>query len=391
MMETLVVVILSALVVGCLFWKADRPTAIILSLAYLLRLFVLYADIYQLVELPFSGVDTENFHQRTLDFMSDEGPILTNYTYLLAVLYSVFGDSGRFAAQLFNVLLSLGAVVLLDQTLRMADVTKRNRLIAVALLSFMPATVLLSGVLLREAWVQFFLILSAYCFFRWYKKGGFGNEIACLVAVFAAMFMHSGGAGALVVCIGGFLLCRNWKRVGAQTYAITAGIVALFILILILFPDLFLAKFINAASADNTLEPNPGVAGSTYLLWMQDMGIGFRLLLSPIRMFYLLFSPLPFDWRNLVDAAVFCVDSVIYILLIIQVFRTPILGKEFQLKRIFGYVTILLTFVFSMGTTNAGTAVRHRAKFVPILMLTAICSKPVKQEYTNTNTLIISQ
>jgi len=119
------------------------------------------------------------------------------------------------------------------------------------------------------------------------------------------------------------------------------------------------------------LDVVPVVAGSTYLLWMQKLGIGMRLLLSPVRMFYLLFSPLPFDWRGLSDAAVFCVDSLVYIVLVVMMFRPPLLGKAVQLKRFLGYAVLLLTFVFAFGTTNSGTAVRHRAKFLPMLVLVA--------------------
>jgi len=387
MMETLIVVVLSALVIGCLFWKADRPTAVILSLAYLLRLLVLYADTYQLVEIPFSGTDTEDFHKATQAFISGSGPVKTNYTYVLAALYTIFGDAGRFMSQFLNVLLSFGAVVLLDQALRTADVTRRNRLIAVSLLSFMPATLCLSGVLLREAWVQFFLMLSALCFLLWYKKGGVGYEIGCMIAVLAAMLMHSGCVGALVAYMVGFLICRTWKSVGLRNYAVTAGVAVVMILPLLWVPEYLLAKFVNAASTDKALDIVPVVAGSTYLLWMQKLSVAVRLLLSPVRMFYLLFSPLPFDWRGLTDVAVFCVDSIVYLVLIILMFRPPLLGKDFQLKRFLGYSVLLMTFVFAFGTSNAGTAVRHRAKFAPILILTAACAIPVKQEETNTITI----
>ena len=380
MIANIVVAILSAALVGWLFWKADRPVAVILTLAYLLRLLVLYADTYQLVPNPFTGLDTEDFHNATLAFLAGDGPIKTNYTYVLAFFYRVFGDCGRFAAQFFNVMLSFGAVALLYWALRMLDVSRRTLLTAVSVVAFMPATVCLSGVLLREAWIEFFLMLSACCFVRWYLKGGVWNEVVCLVATFAAMLMHAGCIGALAVYMLGFFLCRTWKTEGARTYALTAGTAALFILPLLILPELLLAKFVNAASAGSTLDVVPVVAGSTYLLWMQKLGVGLRLLLSPVRMFYLLFSPLPFDWRCLSDAAVFCVDSLVYIVLVVLMFRPPLLGKAVQLKRFLGYAVLLMTFLYALGTTNAGTAVRHRAKFLPVLVLVAAYPKKVDDE-----------
>jgi len=248
-------------------------------------------------------------------------------------------------------------------------------MIAVSVVAFMPATVCLSGILLREAWIQFFLMLSVCCFVRWHGRGGVWNEMACLLATFAAMLMHAGCVGALVAYIIGFVVCRTWKSDGLRTYMATLGVAVGFMLVMILVPELLLTKFTAAASSGNVADVVPVVAGSTYLLWMQKLGVGVRLLLSPVRMFYLLFSPLPTDWRGLSDVVVFCVDSLVYLVLAVMMFWPPLLGKERQLRRFISYAVLLMTFVFAIGTSNAGTAVRHRAKFLPAMALVAACSK----------------
>ena len=372
MTGNIVVVVITAAVLAWIWWKADRPTAIILTAAYLVRLLVFYADIYQLVANPFSGEDTENFHAAAIAFLSENGPIKTNYTYVLAAIYRVFGSYGRFAAQFLNVLMSFGTVLLSCWALRMMEIPRKWRMIAVSVVAFMPVTVCLSGILLRESWIQFFLMFSVCCFIRWYLRGGVWNEVACMGATFAAMLMHAGCVGALAVYMFGFLVCRTWKTDGVRTYVLTVCVMVLFLLPMLVFPELLLAKFVNAA--DSGLDIVPVVAGSTYLLWMQKLGVGLRLLLSPVRMFYLLFSPLPFDWRGLSDVAVFCIDSLVYIVLVVLMFRPPLLGGAAQLKRFLGYAVLVLTFVFALGTTNAGTAVRHRAKFLPVVVLAAALS-----------------
>ena len=382
-MVNILVIVFSAALISWLFWKMDRPVAVVLAFAYLLRLLVLYADTYHLLPNPFTGLDTEDFHTATLAFLVGDGLIKTNYTYVLAVFYRLFGDYGRFMAQFFNVLLSFGTVALLYWALRMLKVSRRSLLVALSVVAFMPATVCLSGVLLREAWVQFFVMLSVCCFIRWYQRGGIGNEVACMAATFAAMLMHAGCVGALAVYMIGFLVCRTWKSEGVRTYALTVCVMVLFMLPMLVFPGLLLAKFVNAA--DSGLDIVPVVAGSTYLLWMQKLGVGLRLLLSPVRMFYLLFSPLPFDWRGLSDVAVFCVDSLVNIVLVVLMFRPPLLGGAAQLKRFLGYAVLVLTFVFALGTTNAGTAVRHRAKFLPVVVLAA--AYPAKKTSVSDNSI----
>lgn len=383
MTGNIVVVVITAAVLAWIWWKADRPTAIILTAAYLVRLLVFYADIYQLVANPFSGEDTENFHAAAIAFLSENGPIKTNYTYVLAAIYRVFGSYGRFAAQFLNVLMSFGTVLLSCWALRMMEIPRKWRMIAVSVVAFMPVTVCLSGILLRESWIQFFLMFSVCCFIRWYLRGGVWNEVACMGGTFAAMLMHAGCVGALAVYMFGFLVCRTWKTDGVRTYVLTVCVMVLFLLPMLVFPELLLAKFVNAA--DSGLDIVPVVAGSTYLLWMQKLGVGLRMLLSPVRMFYLLFSPLPFDWRGLSDVAVFCIDSLVYIVLVVLMFRPPLLGGAAQLKRFLGYAVLVLTFVFALGTTNAGTAVRHRAKFLPVLVLAA--AYPAKKTSVSDNSL----
>ena len=384
MTGNIVVVVITAAVLAWIWWKADRPTAIILTAAYLVRLLVFYADIYQLVANPFSGEDTENFHAAAIAFLSENGPIKTNYTYVLAAIYRVFGSYGRFAAQFLNVLMSFGTVLLSCWALRMMEIPRKWRMIAGSVVAFMPVTVCLSGILLRESWIQFFLMFSVCCFIRWYLRGGVWNEVACMGATFAAMLMHAGCVGALAVYMFGFLVCRTWKTDGVRTYVLTVCVMVLFLLPMLVFPELLLAKFVNAA--DSSLDIVPVVAGSTYLLWMQKLGVGLRLLLSPVRMFYLLFSPLPFDWRGLSDVAVFCIDSLVYVVLVVLMFRPPLLGGAAQLKRFLGYAVLVLTFVFALGTTNAGTAVRHRAKFLPVLVLAA--AYPAKKTSVSDNSIL---
>ena len=80
-------------------------------------------------------------------------------------------------------------------------------------------------------------------------------------------------------------------------------------------------------------------------------------------------------------------DSLVYVVLAVLMFRPPLMGKAMQLKRLLGYSVLLMTFVFAFGTTNAGTAVRHRAKFLPVLVLVAAYPKKVDEETIRVSSL----
>lgn len=394
-MNIVVVIVISAVILGLVFKKTDRPLAVIFTMAYLLRLLVMYADYYHLFGIPFSGTDTEYFHRFTLAYMHEDGPPLTKYTYVLAFFYTVFGDSGRFMAQFFNVLLSFGALVVLYRTLRMLDIAEKKRWIVVSVLAFMPVLLCLSGILLRESWILFFLT-TALCFFvRWYQRGGVANAFVCIAAVLAAMEMHAGCVGMYLVFVVSMLVCRTWKKDGAWQYVATIGVIILSVLFLYAFPSILLEKFARSfaalagiksgvaatatATAEAVINESPTIAGSTYLLWMDELSMPVKMLLLPLKMVYLLFSPLPPDWRNLTDALVFFTDSLVYVTLVILMFRKPLSGRGFRLKRIFIYVFLLMTLLFCTKTSNAGTAVRHRSKFLPVLLLCVCVRKPVEQ------------
>ena len=394
-MNTVVVIIISAVVLGVVFWKADRPLAFILAAAYLLRLMVMYADYYHLVGIPFSGTDTEYFHNFTLAYLYNDGPPLTNYTYVLAVFYTLFGESGRFMAQLFNVLLSFGTLPIFYLTLRQFDISERKRLIAVSVMAFMPSVLCLSGILLREAWILFFITISLLFFVRWYQRGNPANAFFCLAAVLVAMVMHAGVVALYIVYVLSFLTCRTWKMEGWWRYLVTIGVIVLSVIFLCEFPGILLDKFAHAIAsilrargsaaataeaATEVIDIQPVVAGSTYLLWMKGLSLPVRLLLMPLKMFYLLFSPLPTGWRSLTDVFVFFADSLIFLTLVILMFRRPLRGRDFRLKRILIYMTLLMTLLFAWGTSNSGTAVRHRAKFLPVMLLAAFAVNPVRQK-----------
>ena len=400
-MSIALVVLISVAVLVFTAIKTDRLPAVLLSLAFLLRLLVFIADYYHLAPIPFSGSDTEDFHVATLAYVAGDGPIKTNYTYVLAFFYRIFGAGGRMMAQFFNVLLSYGTVVLLYATLRWLKVNRKLILAAVAVLSFMPAIVCLSSVLLREAWVQFFLMLSACVFIHWYKRGGVGAVALCLAATYASMIMHAGSVGALPIYVLGFLFLRTWKTEGVKPYLFTVVVIAFFLALLPIFPELLLAKFASAlsnlllilthghggvfdlgsAAENGAFDIKPVESGSAYLLWMRYLSFPVKMLLSPLKMIYLLISPMPWDWRNLTDAMVFFADSLVYLILAVMMFRRPLLTKTSQAKRFLIYVIFSLTFVFAVGTFSVGTAIRHRAKYVAVMMLAAAASKtPIEKQ-----------
>ena len=98
---------------------------------------------------------------------------------------------------------------------------------------------------------------------------------------------------------------------------------------------------------------------------------GYELLYKiPLRALYFLFSPFPWDIKE-IKHTIGMIDGFFYIYLFYLVLRNigHILNNE--VLRIFLFIFISYIFAFSFGVGNFGTGIRHRTKFLVIIILLA--------------------
>ena len=140
----------------------------ILLLGLILRLVILFADIYHWFPVLHSGGDSEMFHKVALkNQICEEQVEMTYYSSFLTFLYSITYSS-RIIAQYFNLLMGISILFIVRKIFDILDVDNKVALISMIILACMPNFVIFSGILLREAWVEFFVILSVYFFVRWF-------------------------------------------------------------------------------------------------------------------------------------------------------------------------------------------------------------------------------
>jgi len=91
---------------------------------------------------------------------------------------------------------------------------------------------------------------------------------------------------------------------------------------------------------------------------------------SPIRAIYFIFSPFPWEIKK-IQHLIGIFDSILYFYLSILIFRNrAVIWKDKALR----YILIILVFyilAFGIGVGNFGTAIRHRSKFVIMIILLA--------------------
>lgn len=349
----------------------------IIWMGFFLRLILLVFSITDIIPVPDAHEDADAFHEISV---SNQGhnvalwEIRTNYTFVLSVIYS-FSDCSRWFAQYINLTFGVYILIYIRRILCVLNVDRKTRKVIIMTATFMPFLNIYSVVLMREAWVSFFIVFSLYHFICWYIKKGkdIRNIILTIGGLIMAMYMHAGAIGILAGFAFAFLTYyrkQNCMKISANTY-VALFFLGIFAFIIILNAEIFASKLLNSDVEAYAEKKSSGEGGgSDYLTWLDMSSPMNMLLFSPLKMFYFLYSPIVIDWRGLNDIAAFLLDSLFYIMVTWFVLTRRVVSPQYKLLKRYLIITFLVTtFIFSFGTANTGTAIRHRAKICSVMLV----------------------
>ena len=370
----LTILIVSVLVLFFIYGKRNLRHQNLLSFGFLLRLFLLFADYYHWFPILHSGSDTEGFHRIALrNAHSLVKYVITNYTVFLTFVYEAT-DCSRLIAQFINVLLGIGIIVLVQQCMRMLKINKVTELTVVCVLVFLPNLTIFSAILLREAWVEFFVVMSLYFFVKWFIYGNALNIVLVVVSMLTASYMHSGVIGLLVGYAIAFIAYN--PKIQKATFSKTTVISLILLIVLSVglssHLELFTEKFASYDNLDDIVDiaNSKGGGGADYLTWINTNSVTQSILLAPLKMFYFLFSPLPTEWRGMKDIVGFLIDGAVYMGLCYSIMKHKAQSKVHAKLKYFLLISLIaVTFIFAYGAKNAGTAIRHRAKIISVVLV----------------------
>lgn len=108
-------------------------------------------------------------------------------------------------------------------------------------------------------------------------------------------------------------------------------------------------------------------ARSAYLTWLPMRSLSDAAWQAPIRAFYFLFSPMPWNFSAIKDVVGFA-DALLYagVAVLLWRGRGEIAANPAAIALLL--TALVLIVVYADNTFNAGTALRHRAKFAPLLI-----------------------
>ena len=369
----------------------DGKSSAILGAALIIRTALVFWDLNfsNVLLLPNSGSDTEIYffwaqqvaQKPSLIFEDIRGEV---YSKVMGLLFWVTGVLRSFG-QYTNALLGMSVVLLMEDILERIHLDDAQRLRVLTVVALLPNAMVLSAIFLRESLISFLVAVSIYFFVRWFHGGGAWNILVVAAAVMAASTLH---AGVIAVGIGYMAVVPFYRRaqgrfgVSLLTVMYLGFFAVIVYFVIAQYPDLFLGKFEAFESESDLLKAtNYRGGGSQYLSDLTIASYGDLVRVGPLRALYFLASPMPWDFRGLVDLVTFALDSLFYIG-VPAVFLLK--GRQIDPRwRPLGYALLVIlavsSLLFGAGVSNAGTAARHRFKLVSLVMvLFIVVAKRIK-------------
>ena len=378
--NSLITVFIHSVIV--LFVLATFPNGFktIIVWGFIFRILFLLWDFYarDIFILPNSGGDAGMYYENSVR-ISENLSLLSEpnrggfYSKIIGILFYIIGPQ-RLFAQYINAIFGLFVVITVYKILLLLQLAPKVQKTIIFIAAFFPNSLIMSAIFLREIIPTFFVALSIYYFLLWYKKQALSNIVFSLLMLLIAAVFHSGVIGIFIGYAFFFLFYKNDQnafKFSSQTIItfIVIGGIAYFATSQL--GDVLFVKFKGAEEMEDVyVQANKRLGESAYLTGMSINNPVQFFMYGPIKAFYFLTAPLPMNWRGGMDIFSFFFDSLLYFITIWVIWQN---WKYFKLQKplIIGLIVTLIgvAFIFGIGVSNAGTAIRHRQKIIPLILV----------------------
>lgn len=366
------ILINSLALIGWFVKKSKNKTIfMILTFGLLIRLAALWYD-QSVALLPFNTGDSYKFHELAVETAEALPDVLLEhftgfYSQVLGVVYYFFGPY-RFFGQYLNVAFVVLAATKLIDIAELLKIKDKNTILMIFLWLFMPIPFLMGYALIREGSMYYLIVLGVYHFLKWFEKYNPIYIVLTILLIYIASLYHEGALYILPAMIYAFLFYDKKKE----------KINFNFINIMFLIVAVIGAIIIVTQNADSFLDKTNAETGggSTYLAALEINSPLQFIMYAPIKGFYLLYSPMPWLIRGGLDIPTFVFDTCLWGYATYTILRN---FRKIDTKYKMLFLAIFVAgMVYGMGTHNTGTAMRHRNKFMSLMLISYI---GVKDKY----------
>jgi len=367
------------------FSRYYKSLATILYVALCVRLVVIFFGNY-LGSLPDSMGDTGYFESKAWAWSQDgffgvlsyypsnKSSLLISWMY--AFLYSLTGRS-VILLQSVSLLLGMGSV-LLGSRLAHKIWSEEISIKVGWILALYPTLVLYSCLVLREAYVWFFLLVALYGIVCWSKDGGFKSLIIIFIGFSGATISHGGmfvGGFVFLIILVLFYFIKIIKSLKFLKISINS-LTILSLLIIAMFYILSLDSIPKLGSVKRIFDfeqlvteiSDRNINRAAYPEWTIPKTSFELIYKAPIRIIYFIFSPFLWDIKKFSHLLGFF-DGIFYLMLFILFIKNfKSIWSNRSLRIIFIILASYLV-TYGLGTGNFGTGIRHRTKFIIVAIL----------------------
>jgi len=388
-----VAILMAALFV---FVLAKRVPAIaqLLIVAFTLRILLSLFNVY-VGGLPDSAPDAYSFESRAWQWAQDEFSVVflrypadVGHGYIISWILSLFynlTDRSLLMAQTVSVLFGVGAIYL-GWKLSAEMWSEQIAIKSAWVMALFPSWMLYSVLTMREVYIYFFVLFALIGVVRWVKYNNFLDLFIAVMGFVIAALFHGAMALGLLIFIG-FVVYRNFFGLFHSLKTANLSFVQLVILIgsSIVIGAFFLSAFsipyigtFESMGEGRIIERMTGTTfgGSAFPQWLIPQGLWDMVWKVPVRVIYFFFSPLPWDISKYGHFVGF-LDGVLYFIFLRLLWKKRKFVLQNPSSKILLSMLVVYVLVFSLGTGNSGTAMRHRAKIFPIIIVLAAPFLPI--------------
>ncbi len=366
-----------------------RPSvAAILYVALAVRILAIFLNNSFFV-LPDGMGDSTRFELKAYEWSKDGFLItLDNYpgvssffiSWVIAIFYSLFGHSELMAQSLSLFFGTVSVFLGWKLALKLWDQRAANK--AGWFIALFPSLVLYSCLILREAYIYFFLLLALNGVVGWTRDKNIKSIILAILGFVGAALFHDAMIIGLIIFII-IVFLQNIKNLFIDLLNFKIGfkslkIVSLITIIIsftfineITFPKIGSLTELNKKT-DRILDQinNVNKGAAKYPSWLVPDTKNEIFYKAPFRMIYFVFSPFPWD-INKTNHLVGMFDGVLYMFLTYLIFRNRKIILSNPSLKIILLLLLMYILIYGIGVGNFGTGIRHRSKFAIIFILLA--------------------
>ena len=335
-----------------------------------------------------ADLDALSFHLEAVDYAHnpsfDEFRIGWIYTNFLGLFYYVTTDS-LFIGSLLSCIAWLVSALILASCLRILSVERSVQTKIMVIYALLPSSIFITSVTLREPYQLLFVNLAIYAVLKLYLHKANRHWVTLVLAIVGAGSLHGGLLAFGILLFAGTLLLvsmRGKKGISWTKLGLMGAVAAVVLWYgFSFFGNISYNLDDGLGSAVEIYQQGAlGIdARANYKSDVSISGFADLLFFVPVGLFQYLFEPFP--WQISAASDVFALlENMLRGWLIWKAWKAVRIAPA-QQRRVLLFVFIsylMMETIWSIGTINWGTSIRHHLPAWGLLLLAAYAASDGK-------------